>query len=199
MSPFSVVGWVRAASFAATCAVLAALGHLAGGGSVDPAAVLGGFLLMLLPALALTGRERTLGQIVPATALSQVILHLLLSRGAGEHAVAALPAMEHLGHQHHAGPPGVGMPLMHAVGVLVTSVWLRWVEEGLCALVRQLAGWVLRPLLVLLLLVAGGTPARPRGAAYPHEDEIARARILLRYALLRRGPPPGWWGPVAVA
>ncbi|MEO3794993.1 hypothetical protein ABGB14_32685 [Nonomuraea sp. B10E15] len=75
MGPFSVVRWVRAASFAATCAVLATLGHLAGGGSFDSAAALGGFLLLLPPALALTGRERTLASILPATAASQVILH----------------------------------------------------------------------------------------------------------------------------
>jgi len=40
--------------------------------------------------------------------------------------------------------PSFGMLVMHALGVLVTSAWLRWVESGLCALVRQVAGRVSR-------------------------------------------------------
>ncbi|WP_433348448.1 hypothetical protein ACQP25_33795 [Microtetraspora malaysiensis] len=173
--------------------------HLAGGGSFDPVATLGGFLLLLLPALALTGRERVLSQIVPATALAQVILHVLLSQGAAHHAMAAVPATEHMGHLHHASSPAMGMLLMHAVGALVTSVWLRWVEEGLCALVRQLADQVLRPLLALLLMAGGWTYPRPRAMAHAREDETARTRLFLRYALVRRGPPGGRIGPTAVA
>ncbi|MFF3669526.1 hypothetical protein [Microtetraspora malaysiensis] len=199
MGPFSVLRWVRAASFAATCAVLAMLGHLIGGGSFDAVAALGGFLLLLLPALALTGRERELGQIVPATAVSQVILHVLLSQGAAPHTMAAVPGAEHMTHLHHASSPGMGMLLMHAVGALVTSVWLRWVEAGLCALVQQLADQVLRPLLFLLLMAAGWTYPRPRATAYAREDETGRTWLFLRYALVRRGPPGGRIGPAVVA
>lgn len=221
MGPLSVVRWVRAASFAATCAGLAALGHLAGGGRFDPAASLSGFLLLLLPALALTGRERALSRILPATALSQVVLHVLLTQSAGRQATAAaerVPGMdamahmeamarmepsaylEHLAHMEHmsrlddAGSLSFGMLLMHAAGVLVSSVWLRWVEAGLCALVRQLAGWVLRPLLVLFFLAAGWAAGGPRAIAHAAEDQIAPIRLLLRYALVRRGPPGGHAG-----
>ncbi|WP_433436188.1 hypothetical protein [Nonomuraea sp. CA-141351] len=192
MGPLSVVRWLRAASFAGTCAALATLGHLAGGGCFDPVAALSGFLLVLLPALALTGRERTLGGILPATALSQVILHVLLGQSAAHHEMAPVPGMEQM---HHDGSSSLGMLLMHAAGVLVTSVWLRWVEAGLCALVRQLAGWVLRPLLILLFMVAGWTSPRPPAIAHTGEDETALIRLFLRYALVQRGPPGGQAGP----
>jgi hypothetical protein len=191
MGPFSVVRWMRAASFAATCAALATLGHLAGGGSFVPVPALSGFLLLLLPALALTGRERSLGSILPATALSQVVLHVLLTQSTVHQAIADhvhTPGMD-MSQLHHAGSPSLGMLPMHAAGVLVTSVWLRWVEAGLCALVRQLAGWVLRPLLVLLFMAAGWASHGPRAIAYAGEDETACVRLFLRHALVRRGPP----------
>ncbi|MGP3918592.1 hypothetical protein [Nonomuraea sp. 10N515B] len=190
MDPFSVVRWLRAASFAVACAGLATLGHLAGGGEFDPAAALAGLLLLLPPALALTKRERSLGHILPATALSQVVLHVLLSQSAVVH--------QAMGHQvvaqnvgHHASSPGLGMVPMHALGVLLTAVWLRWVEEGLCALVRQLAGWALQPLLVLLFVVADWSSARARTIAPRGEDETCRVALVLRYAVARRGPPAG--------
>ncbi|MFI7707777.1 hypothetical protein [Nonomuraea sp. NPDC049480] len=201
MGPFSVVRWVRAASFAATCAALAALGHLAGGGSFDPVSALKGFLLLLLPALALTGRERSLGSILPATALSQVILHVLLTQSANRQAMAHhvhTPGMD-MSQFHDVSSPGLGMLVMHAAGVLVTSAWLRWVEAGLCALVRQLAGWVLRPLLVLLFLATGWTSAGPRAIPRAGGDETACVRLFLRHALVRRGPPGRPAGAAAVA
>ncbi|XVQ06288.1 MFS transporter [Spirillospora sp. CA-255316] len=194
MGPWSVVRWVRAASFAATCAVLAVLGHVAGGGSPDPVAALAGFLIVLVPALALTGRERTLASIVPATAVSQVVLHVLLTVAAGPNTsvdATAAPA----GDVHHGGTPGVGMLLMHAVSMLVTSAWLEWGEARLCAFVRQLAGWAVRPLLLLLILAAGRVGAVSRPAAFARTDQRARAQALLRYAVVRRGPPGTWHVP----
>jgi hypothetical protein len=203
MGLMSVVRWVRAASFAAACAVLATLGHLAGGGSFDRSAMLTGFLIILVPALALTGRERTLASILPATAVSQIVLHVLLSAAHGPGPAAAVPAapmgggagMEAMEH----GAPGLGMLLMHAVGVLVTSAWLEWGEARLCALVRQLAGWVLRPLLVLLYLVAGAAPAGPGPLLRARADERAPVQAVLRYAVVRRGPPATRCVPGAAA
>ncbi|MFI9840957.1 hypothetical protein ACIHFD_28270 [Nonomuraea sp. NPDC051941] len=189
MGPLSVVRWVRAASFAATCAALAMLGHLAGGGYFDAVSTLGGFLLLLPVALALTGRERSLGAILPATALSQVVLHVLLSQGAAHHTMASLGAVPGAAQLHHGGSPSFGMLVMHALGVLLTSAWLRWVESGLCALVRQVAGRVLRPLLVLVFTVAGCTATGPRTIAYAGEDETPPIRAFLRHALVGRAPP----------
>lgn len=188
VGPFSAVRWVRAAIFAATCAALAALGHLAGGGSFDLGPALGGLLLLLLPALALTGDERSFGAILPATGLSQVVLHTLLSQGTPPHEMT--PFMADMGRadpMSHANPSGMGMLLMHLASVVVTSAWLRWAEEGLCALARQLAGWVLRPLLVLLSPEPGR--GRPPAGVPAREDEPVRVRVFLRHALVRRGPP----------
>ncbi|MEU9841271.1 hypothetical protein AB0C69_18835 [Actinomadura sp. NPDC048032] len=193
MGPWSMVRWVRAAGFAAACAGLAALGHLAGGGGFDRAATLAGFLLVLGPALALTGRERTFASIVPATAASQVVLHVLLMRAAGHPLAAARPdaaAMDGGAEpMAHGGGPGLAMLLMHAVSVLVTSAWLEWGEARLCALVRVLAGWVLRPLVLLLAVAAGRSPGLPRPVPRGRSDERAPARDALRYAVARRGPP----------
>jgi hypothetical protein len=189
MGLFSVVRWVRATSFAATCAGLATLAHLAGGGCFAPLPVLSGFLLIMLPALVLTGRERTLTDILPATALSQVMLHALLTSSTDQQAMTAMAGMTGMEHHHHAPSLSLtlGMLLMHGAGVVVTSVWLRWIEAGLCALARQLAGWVLRPLLALLFVAAGW--AFPGRQAVGYADETAPVRLFLRYALLRRGPP----------
>ncbi|MFD0887764.1 hypothetical protein ACFQ08_24755, partial [Streptosporangium algeriense] len=149
---------------------------------------MGGVLLLVPVALALTGRERTFGAILPATGLSQIILHALLSHGearaATPHHTTGMPP----GQLDHMATSALGMPLMHLASVVVTSVWLRWAEENLCALARQLAGHVLRRLLVLLIL----TPPRPYGpVTAPVAEEIGapRARTLLRHALVRRGPP----------
>ncbi|MEV4116688.1 hypothetical protein [Nonomuraea sp. NPDC049695] len=193
---------MRAASFAATCAALATLGHLAGGGSFDPAAASGGFLLLLLPALALTGRERTLASILPATAASQVILHTLLSQSSARQAAAAhcadMAGMSGMDHTEAMGFPSFGMLLVHATSVVLTSVWLRWLEAGLCALVRQLAGWVLRPLLVLFFMSVGWISTRPRAITRAREDEGARIRLFLKHVLVLRGPPGGQAGPPVV-
>ncbi|MER7211493.1 MULTISPECIES: hypothetical protein [Streptosporangium] len=188
MGPFSAVRWVRATGFAVTCATLAVLGHLLGGGSFDPAAAVGGVLLLVPVALALTGRERTFGAILPATGLSQVVLHALLSYGEPQAAVAHHTTGTPPGQMGHMATSALGMPLMHLASVVATSVWLRWAEENLCALARQLAGHVLRRLLVLLIL----TPPQPYGpVTVPVAEEIGapRARTLLRHALVRRGPP----------
>ncbi|MGN9846474.1 hypothetical protein ACTMTI_51045 [Nonomuraea sp. H19] len=200
MSPFSVVRWVRAASFSATCAALATLGHVIGGGSFDPAAALAGFLLLLLPALALTGRERTLVSILPATAASQIILHTFLTQSADRQAAAhcaEMAGMDGMVHVHPTISPGVGMLLLHAASVLLTSVWLRWLEAGLCALVQQLAGWVLRPLLVLFFLALGWIATPPRLITHARQDESARIRLFLKYVLVVRGPPEGQAWPAA--
>ncbi|WP_344588408.1 MFS transporter [Actinomadura vinacea] len=182
---------MRAASFAGTCAGLATLGHVAGGGSLARTATLAGFLLVLVPALALTGRERTLASILPATALSQIVLHVLLTEAGGPGSSA--DAITGTGEMHHGGVPGLGMLLMHAVSVLVTSAWLEWGEARLCALVRLLLGWALRPL--LFLLSARRNPAGHLPIAPARANERVPALAVLRYAVVRRGPPRTWEVP----
>jgi hypothetical protein len=191
MRPGSAVRWVRAASFAAACSVVAALGHLAGGGQVDRLALAAGFLLMFLPALALTRRERTLATILPAVAVGQVVLHILLSQAAPGHAMV-MPATGTAGQAGmtmpaaHEGSPGLGMLLTHAVAALVTSWWLERGEARLCGLVRRVANWALRPFTRMRPVPVDG-PARPiRATPRPRP---AVGAVILRYAMVRRGPP----------
>ncbi|MEU5884960.1 hypothetical protein [Spirillospora sp. NPDC047279] len=190
MGAWSVVRWVRAAGFAAACAGLAAAGHVAGGGGLRPWAVPAGFLIVFVPALLLSGRERTMASILPATATSQAVLHVLLSPAAGDQdaaLVAALATADGASAQvHHSGPFNLAMVLMHAVSVLLTASWLVWGEARLCALVRLLTSWMLRP---LLFLIARRPPASPRQILLRRAAERSPVRAFLRYALARRGPP----------
>ncbi|MGI5200406.1 hypothetical protein ACQEU6_02185 [Spirillospora sp. CA-108201] len=198
--------WVRSATFAAACAVVAALGHTAGGGRFDGSAMLAGYLLVLVPTLALTGRERTLATILPATAISQVVMHVLLMRGGGNLAMSvdapalrgSMAGMGADGGMHHEGPfPGAGMLLMHVVSVLVTSAWLGWGESRLCSLVRLLANWILRPLTVPLMVA----PVLPCGRPVLNSvaEDLLSAQTVLRYAVARRGPPEARAASGAVA
>ncbi|RAY17097.1 hypothetical protein DPM19_02750 [Actinomadura craniellae] len=189
MELWSVVRGLRAAGFAAVGVGLASAGHIVDGGAVDRTAVAAGFAVLLVPALALTRRERTLGAIVPALGLSQVFLHVLLSRaGAG---AGAAGAAAQAGAAHHSGTPGLDMLLMHAVAVLVTAWWLECGETGLCDLVRCLAAWTAR---VITPLFAPAGPALPPRVARWQEPERPRSRVL-RHVLASRGPPAGVIAP----
>jgi hypothetical protein len=198
MGLWSVVRWVRAASFAAMCAALAAAGHVLGGGWVDRRTLLAGFALTFVPALAMTRRERTIATILPAVALCQVVLHALLSQAGAAHPMPSIPAVAHVPHAAHpgagmpelpGGPPfGPGMLLMHAVAVLVTSWWLECGEARLCALVRRMACWALRSFTRLRpVLVYGPAPVvRAR-----RHVQVALWAVILRHVMVRRGPPAG--------
>jgi hypothetical protein len=191
MELWSAVRLVRAATFSATCAGLAAAGHLAAGGKVAAPLLTAGFVAMFVPALPLTRRERSIGEILPAVALCEIALHLLLSRCCSPHGTTAVQdavpaAPSHGAAAHDAdGSSGFGMLLMHAVAVLITSWWLEQGEAALCALVRCVAAWALRTLVWLR------TPA-PHGAAPPRpffwQRHPVPARVL-RHVMARRGPP----------
>ena len=189
MKLWSVVRWVRAAGFSAACAALAAAGHFAGGGSVDRLALLAAFVMLMAPAVALSGRERTLGTILPAVAVSQVVLHLLLSQAAPAHsATHSMAAMAGMAAQDCPdASPGLGMLLMHAVAVLITSWWLEYGEAGLCGLVRSLASWALRPLTPIRSVPVRG----PRRAAPVWRERRPFLTAVLRHVLVTRGPPAG--------
>lgn len=188
MGMWSVVRWARAAGFAAVCAALAAAGHVLGGGTVPRWALLAGFAVMFAVALALSGRERTTATILPAVAFCQVVLHILLSQAAEAapppDAVAQTAAMQ----GSHGGSPTLGMLLMHAVAILVTSWWLECGESRLCGLVRRLTYWALRAFFRLRPVPVYGptrvVPRRIRTLAALHA-------VVLRYAMVRRGPPKG--------
>ncbi|KAB2352363.1 MFS transporter [Actinomadura rudentiformis] len=180
MQFWSVVRWVRAASFSAACALLAAAGHVFGGGRVDGAALALGLAIVFVPALALTGRERTMETILPAVAVTQVLLHALLPEGDGQDAVAGS-----VGHGQH-GSSGLDMLLMHLVAILATAWWLKCGEAALCALARHLVGWVLAALLWLDCCTPVNGPRPPIGRAHRRLD--LRLEVL-RHVVDRRGPP----------
>jgi hypothetical protein len=194
MGLWSVVRWVRAASFAATCATLAAAGHVLGGGCVDRLTLLAGFVLTFMPALALTRRERTIATILPAVAVCQVLLHVLLSQASAGHAMPPMPAGADAAYPSadmqgvHDGTSGLGMLLMHAVAVLVTSWWLECGEARLCALVRRVASWALRTFARLRPVPVYG-PARMVRAR--RRVQVALRALVLRHVMARRGPPIG--------
>lgn len=188
MGLWSAMRVLRAAGFAATCAVLAAAAHVTGGGMFSARAVLAGFLVIVVPAWVVTGRERTLGSILPATAASQVVLHVLMSQAVPHHQMTmadSAPVTDGMACGM-GGSPTLGMLLMHALGILLTSAWLEWGEARLCAVVRQVVAWLRWP-----------RPLRPAGQHPPpfrivpcHLDgDAAPIHTALRHIVVRRGPP----------
>ncbi|RKS79043.1 hypothetical protein BZB76_0482 [Actinomadura pelletieri DSM 43383] len=92
-------------------------------GRVDRLALVAGLLVLFVAAPALTRRERTIATTLPTVTVGQVVLHVLMSQAApgstaavsaGDPAAVPMPAS-------HAGSPGLGVLLMRAVAVLVTS------------------------------------------------------------------------------
>ncbi|WP_433227207.1 hypothetical protein [Actinomadura formosensis] len=197
MELWSVVRPVRAAMFATTCTGLAAGGHLAAGGTVEPLILVACFVMMFVPALALTHREHSIVTILPAVASCQVVLHLVLSRCCVMHGMSTAPDTvaahgalpgEMAAHGMPAeadGSPGFSMLLMHAVAVLVTSWWLERGEAALCAFVSCVASWALRSLVWLRPAAAHG-PARPRPVLWARHPLPAQ---VLQHVMVRRGPP----------
>ena len=83
---------LRAAVFAAVCVVLAAAGHtLASCATVPPWTLGAGFLGVVLVAMPLAGRERSLAQIATLLAVGQTVLHTLF--GLGRPSAGPMPGM----------------------------------------------------------------------------------------------------------
>jgi hypothetical protein len=158
-------GVLRGAVLAGLSALLAAVGHAAGGGAVPDLAVLVPILPLL--AWAFTGaasRCRGLAGTVAVLAVGQFVLH---------------NAMELL-HPAHAGS---AMLAMHAVATVVTALALRHADRGTAALMAALRRVLPRRLVpppadrpLPVLAVPG--PAVPAG--------LSRAFVV---AHARRGPP----------
>jgi hypothetical protein len=185
-------------AFAAGCAGLAAFGHVVGGGYADGASFGLGFLVVLLPALVLAGRERTLATILPTVAASQVILHVMLCRAAPmpspSAGMAGMPDMADM-HGMATGMSGAGhcdslmpsldMVLMHLVAVPVTAWWLRRGEAWLWTALRYIAAWLVRP-----LRVTRSTGPRPCRATWKAtRRRRVRQSAHLRHTVVLRGPP----------
>lgn len=188
---------LRAAVFAALCALLAAGGHALATGVAPPVWVqAAGFVPVFGAGCLLAGRERSLSAIGAATLTAQGGLHLAFAAvrphtAMAAHGMRGLHGVHGLGaaHQHALISP---VTLAHAGAAALLTWWLRRGEAALWSLLRRAASLV------------PGLAAwwRVRDGAWPVPDarDAVRLsagpprplrRLLLRHAVQRRGPPPG--------
>ncbi len=170
---------LRTVAFSAVCVTLAALGHLAAGGSGPErwAVVAGGAAVMAVTA-ALAGRERSTTVISVGLSAMQLFLHELFAFD--DPAGISLTV-----HTHGQGlGENLGMLVAHLTATLITGWWLARGEAALWALLHA-AGQRLGALLRLLPRPAVPTPPRPVFPAVA----AAPGRKLLRHTVSRRGPP----------
>jgi hypothetical protein len=103
--------------------------------------------------------------------------------------MGAMPGMAGPGHGGAMHEWSAGMLALHAAVALVCGLWMWRGEVALYRMLRCLA-WVLAAPLRYVLAVCGlALPPAPRVRA----DRAARPRpveVLLRHAVVRRGPPP---------
>ncbi|MCW0213030.1 MAG: hypothetical protein OJJ54_06710 [Pseudonocardia sp.] len=175
-SPSGAGSWagpaVRAAVLASVGTLFAALGHLAGGGTLSQL----GLLVVLGPLLAFATvgfAEWTRGPV-----------GLLLVLAGGQFALHEL--LEVLGHTHVAAaqsPSGASMLTGHAVATLLTAALLRDVDVLLGLVVAGIRRALPRRLTPRAVDVAPVTLPVPAAGVIGH---TARATVS---ALLRRGPP----------
>ncbi|MFJ2033804.1 MFS transporter [Streptosporangium sp. NPDC087985] len=170
----------RAAAFSAVCVVLAALGHVAAGGSGPaPWAITTGTAVVTALATLLAGRERSTTTINVSLAALQLFLHELFAYG--DPSGISLTT-----HPHGQGlSEGLGMLIAHLTVALVTGWWLARGEAALWALLRSAGRRLGR---MLRLLPAPATPGPRMGAVFPPVAP-APARGVLRHTVSRRGPP----------
>ncbi|MCY7343941.1 MAG: hypothetical protein LH603_19430 [Pseudonocardia sp.] len=163
---------VRGTALAALSALLTAVGHVAGGGSLPDA----GLLLILVPLVA--------GLFVSLADLSRSTAGTVVALAAGQLALHELMSLLHPAHD--VGPAvltGPAMPAMHAAVTLAVAVALRHSDHGLSVLIGALRRVLPR------------RPARPPvdpplpTFAVPAPDVAPRRARMLDSAHARRGPP----------
>ncbi|MBT2226544.1 MFS transporter [Nonomuraea sp. NEAU-A123] len=165
----------RSASFTVVCVALSAIGHwLAGGNAPGPAMVAGAGAVVLAAATAMAGRERSRPLIIGLLGTAQVGLHVLFaSQGETPHLAGV-----------HGQSTWPGMFLCHAVATLLTAWWLAGGEAALWSLLRRLAARAVR------ILPPVNDPMWPLAAPVAADLVSDRPREhMLRYAVVRRGPP----------
>jgi hypothetical protein len=194
--------------FAAVCVLLAALGHRMMSGSAVPWWAIAAALVGVGGAAwCLTGRERGLPLAVSVAVAAQTVLHASYSLAqaltrphqptsarptAHHHAMADSTPLEHMAHLGHMGHDmadmsSTGMLAAHVLAALLCSLWLAYGERAAFRILRALAGWLVAPLRLPLLLPA--PPHRPR--IHPRRDRSARTprQFLLVHTITSRGPP----------
>lgn len=197
--------WARLArgwSTAAVSVLVAAVSHLAGGGS--PPGLLGAVLALTFAALAsiaLAGRTLSRLRLSLSVLVSQFAFHLLFGLGAGP-TPAGTPGRG-AAHQHGAmlvevaassGPPaampnGVSMWFAHAAAAVVTIILLRRGERAFWALLA-LARTALVAVLLPLLDAACPASREPVRLRFALGDRPApREPVVLLAGRSLRGPP----------
>ncbi|WP_207939332.1 hypothetical protein, partial [Actinomadura darangshiensis] len=210
MAPHPLFRTARAVVFATVCVTLATLGHVLAGGTAVPAwAAMTGFAAVLGVTLMLAGHERSLATILGGLLGGQFALHTLFTAAIDpvRHHPPAMHAAMTDGmtdgmaggmHEHFAAPAGHGggnglaMTLAHCVAALVAAWWLRRGEQATWSLARRIAAAADRPARLLLALSAvepAGPASRPCRTV-PETAAIMPIGRVLRYQVVRRGPPP---------
>lgn len=167
----------------------AASGHLgAGGAALSASGLLAAAAALVAPAWWLTGRERGWGPLAGALFAGQLAAHALFT--------ATSPAGDmgmHLSPEHH----GMGrlpvelMLLGHLLAAAVGAAWLRRGERRAWAAGRRAAAALHQTLSVLT-----GRPVRVSADGGVlcwdlREGRPTQQRVVLRHAIIRRGPPRG--------
>ncbi|WP_436757718.1 MFS transporter [Streptosporangium sp. V21-05] len=170
----------RAATFSAVCLALAVLGHVAAGGSWPRPWVVGAAgAAVVVMAVLLAGRERSMVTINAGLAALQLALHELLALGGAAGVPPPHPHVRGLGEN-------LGMLVAHLTATLITGWWLARGESALWVLLRS-AGRRLGAMFLPPLWSPAAVTAPP-GTAYAPVTPVA-ARAVLRHSVSRRGPP----------
>jgi hypothetical protein len=162
--------WVRAWVLGGSSVGLATVGHLVGGGHLEPA-----FLGLLTAAMALASygwlrRERGLLAITAAVAGIQVVSHAAFS----------------VGHVH---PMSAAMVAGHATAAVVLAVFLRWGEARTFAVARRR---YLQWATAVRCALAGLSPMPQWRRSYAGVVHVARSGAIHR-TLNGRDPPVAAW------
>lgn len=168
----------RAGLFAATCVLLAALGHVMMSGMMLPWWAIPMTLGWIgLTAWIVADRERGVPFVVVSTLVAQAGLHLVFTL-----------AQSMTPHEHSmAGMSSGGMVVAHVVAAALSGLWLAYGERAVFAVLRSVA---LRILVTLRLLWhPPATPHAPR--VRPADSPAPLRELALVHAITSRGPPRG--------
>ncbi|WP_350277929.1 hypothetical protein [Kribbella sp. HUAS MG21] len=175
----------RAALYAATSVLLAALGHVLMSEAALPWWALPmAFGWIGAVAWIVADRERGVLFVVGGTLVTQAGLHTVFTL-----AQSMGPAPTHGGHDGHqlTGTSSVGMLAAHTLAALLCGLWLAYGERAAFAVLRAVVVRILLPLRLISmpLLTAHRPAARPT-----YSPRLLRDPLLV-HSIVSRGPPRG--------
>ena len=176
---------VRGGALGAACLIVSTLGHMAGG----HASTLGAFLIAIPVAWALgcavAERRHSAAPLIIFAALTQILLHALLS--VGGHGSHALPTALSNAPATLARPPALWPSLTGLAGHAAAAVIIGWTARGLDDLLHRLQtalSFVNRLWPSAVVLAVPEPVRRSFPADMLHEVQHPHAS-----AIARRGPP----------